>query len=155
MRVISKPKEMQVIAESLRGEGKKIAVVPTMGYLHEGHTSLIRKGKELADIIITTLFVNPTQFGPNEDFEKYPRDFARDFQLAEDSGTDFLFNPVKEDIYQDGYNTLISISGITDKFEGASRQGHFDGVATIVAKLLISQNLIMQFLVKRITSRHL
>ncbi|OGU12950.1 MAG: pantoate--beta-alanine ligase [Ignavibacteria bacterium GWB2_35_12] len=135
MRVISKPNEMQTNVESLRNEGKKIAVIPTMGYLHEGHTSLIRKGRELADIVITTLFVNPTQFGPNEDFEKYPRDFARDFQLAEEAGTDFLFNPVTEDIYQDGYNTLISISGITDKFEGASRQGHFDGVATIVAKI--------------------
>lgn len=135
MRVISKPNEMQLIAESLRKEGKKIAVVPTMGYLHEGHTSLIRKGRELADIVITTLFVNPTQFGPNEDFEKYPRDFARDFQLAEEAGTDFLFNPVNEDMYNNGYNTLISIIGITDKFEGASRQGHFDGVATIVAKL--------------------
>ncbi|MCL5990882.1 MAG: pantoate--beta-alanine ligase [Bacteroidetes bacterium] len=136
MRVISKPNEMQSIAESLRREGKKIAVVPTMGYLHEGHISLIRKGSELAGIVITTLFVNPTQFGPNEDYEKYPRDFARDFKYAEDAGSDFLFNPVSDDIYQEGYNTLISISGITDKFEGASRQRHFDGVATIVAKLL-------------------
>ncbi|TAL71079.1 MAG: pantoate--beta-alanine ligase [Bacteroidetes bacterium] len=135
MRVISKPKEMQTIAESLRKEGKKITVVPTMGYLHEGHTSLIQKGRELADIVITTLFVNPTQFGPNEDYEKYPRDFARDFQQAEKAGTDFLFNPKIEDMYEKGYNTLINIIGITDKFEGSSRPGHFDGVATIVAKL--------------------
>ena len=135
MRVISKPSEMQSTAASIRNEGKKIAVVPTMGYLHDGHSSLIKKGKELADYVITTLFVNPTQFGPNEDYDKYPRDFARDFQQAEDAGSDFLFNPTKEEMYSNGYNSLINISGITEKFEGASRPGHFDGVATIVAKL--------------------
>ncbi|MBI5324042.1 MAG: pantoate--beta-alanine ligase [Ignavibacteriae bacterium] len=135
MRVISKPGEMQSVALALRNEGKKIAVVPTMGYLHEGHTSLIKKGRELADIVVTTLFVNPTQFGPNEDYEKYPRDFARDFELAEDAGTDFLFNPANEEMYSNGYKSIINISGITDRFEGESRPGHFDGVATIVAKL--------------------
>src|SRR3989339_1729697 len=125
MRVISKPNEMQTNVESLRNEGKKIAVIPTMGYLHEGHTSLIRKGRELADIVITTLFVNPTQFAPNEDFTKYPRDFDRDKKIAEENGTDYLFYPHVNEMYPKGFNSDIHIGTVTEKFEGEKRPGHF------------------------------
>lgn len=120
---------------ALRSQGKKVAVVPTMGYLHEGHLSLIRKGKEFADAVITTLFVNPLQFGPNEDFEQYPRDFKRDCMLAESAGCDVMYAPEVIEMYPRGYNTNIHIGGVTDVLEGERRPGHFDGVATVVAKL--------------------
>ncbi len=126
---------MQQISFENKLKGYKTAVVPTMGYLHEGHLSLIKRGKELADIVITTLFVNPTQFAPNEDFNKYPRDYDRDFQLCKDYGCDYIFFPEVADMYPKGFNTSIHISGITDKFEGEFRPTHFQGVATIVAKL--------------------
>jgi pantoate--beta-alanine ligase len=106
-----------------------------MGFLHEGHLSLIRKGKSMADIVITTLFVNPTQFAPNEDFNQYPRDFERDCKLCMENGSDFLFSPETIEMYPDGYSTSIEMKGITDKFEGEYRPGHFSGVATVVAKL--------------------
>ena len=135
MKVIEKINEMQEIAGSLRKKGNTIAVIPTMGYLHDGHCSLIRHGKEIADAVITTLFVNPTQFAPNEDFEKYPRDFERDFKLAEATGSDFLFHPSTEEMYPENFNSELKISGITEKFEGKFRPAHFNGVATVVAKL--------------------
>lgn len=135
MEVINSIKLMQEISESIRYSGKKIAVVPTMGYLHTGHLSLIRKAKEIADIVITTLFVNPTQFGPNEDYDKYPRDFNRDFELTKNNGSDYLFYPDTKEMYPINFSTSIDISKITEKFEGAFRPGHFKGVATVVAKL--------------------
>ena len=91
MKIVRTIKDMQNISDRFRAEGKKISLVPTMGYFHEGHLSLMKRGKELADIVITTLFVNPTQFSPNEDLDKYPRDFDRDRKLAENAGADFLF----------------------------------------------------------------
>ncbi len=135
MEVINSIKLMQEISESIRYSGKKIAVVPTMGYLHTGHLSLIRRAKEIADIVITTLFVNPTQFGPNEDYDKYPRDFNRDFELTKNNGSDYLFYPDTKEMYPINFSTSIDISKITEKFEGAFRPGHFKGVATVVAKL--------------------
>ncbi len=135
MKLIAKSAEMQSISESHRLAGKKIAVVPTMGYLHEGHISLIKKAKELADVVITTLFVNPTQFAPNEDFEKYPRSPERDYNLAQENGSDYLFNPATEEMYPGGFHSAINMTGITDKFEGEKRHNHFNGVATVVAKL--------------------
>jgi pantoate--beta-alanine ligase len=126
---------MQAIADELRADGKKIAVVPTMGFLHRGHTSLMQKGRELADAVVTTLFVNPTQFGPNEDFERYPRDLDRDLEMAEENGSDYLFHPGVTEMYQDNYSTFIMLKGITDKFEGRIRPKHFNGVATVCAKL--------------------
>jgi pantoate--beta-alanine ligase len=135
MIVINSAAEMQTIAKSLQKQGKTIACVPTMGFLHEGHLSLIRYAREKADIVITTLFVNPTQFGPAEDFSKYPRDFEKDSRLTEESGADYLFAPTEKDMYPEGFNTNIHILGITEKFEGAFRPTHFDGVALIVAKL--------------------
>ena len=135
MQLIKSIAEMQSIADRHRIEGKKIAVVPTMGYLHSGHTSLIKLGKEKADIVITTLFVNPTQFAPNEDFSKYPRDFDRDFSLASDNGCDYLFNPDVLEMYPKGFSSSIFVSRVTEKFEGVFRPTHFEGVALIVAKL--------------------
>lgn len=137
MKIITKVREMQEISESIRREGKKIACVPTMGYLHEGHLSLVKKGKELADVVITTNFVNPTQFAPNEDFEQYPRDLERDCKLLEEAGADYVFAPSAEEMYP-GYNTEINIKGVSQKFEGLFRPIHFNGVASVVAKLFIA-----------------
>lgn len=128
-------KEMQRRSRMLREAGKRIGVVPTMGYLHEGHLSLIRIARDHADVVITTLFVNPAQFGPTEDLARYPRDFDRDCALAEKAGTAILFAPDTENMYPEGYSTYVTVEGITDVLEGKSRPGHFRGVATIVTKL--------------------
>ncbi|NLO18450.1 MAG: pantoate--beta-alanine ligase [Ignavibacteria bacterium] len=136
MLLVEKISEMQAISASLKRENKKIAVVPTMGYLHDGHLNLIKKAKSSSDIVITTLFVNPLQFAPNEDFDKYPRDMERDIKLAEEAGSDYLFCPSASEMYPQNYGTLIAITGITSKFESAMRPTHFNGVATVVAKLL-------------------
>lgn len=135
MKIISTIAEMQKTSNELKISGKTISVVPTMGYLHEGHCSLMGTAKQMSDILITTLFVNPTQFAPNEDFEKYPRDFKRDTELAKTNGTDYLFYPDVKEMYPSGFNSEISISGVTDKFEGIFRPYHFNGVASVVAKL--------------------
>ncbi len=128
-------KQMQAISDKLRAENKIIACVPTMGYLHEGHLSLISKAREKADIVVTTLFVNPTQFGPNDDYEKYPRNVEADSMKAEKAGCDYLFVPNVDEMYPKGFQTTIHLSEITQKYEGEFRPGHFDGVATVVAKL--------------------
>jgi len=133
--IIKKIKEIQQLSDTLKNEGKKIVCVPTMGFLHDGHLALIRKAKELGDTVITTLFVNPMQFGPKEDFTKYPRGLQRDYELSKNAGTDYLFVPEAKEIYPDSFNTTILVRGITKKFEGVSRPGHFDGVATVVLKL--------------------
>ncbi|MFA7627779.1 MAG: pantoate--beta-alanine ligase [Candidatus Kapaibacterium sp.] len=138
MEIVKSISDMQKIAKDNKLKGLKTALVPTMGYLHDGHLSLIRKGKELADIVITTLFVNPTQFGPNEDFDKYPRDYERDFKLCSENGSDYLFFPEVNEMYPIGFNSSIIIKGITEKFEGQFRPTHFSGVATVVAKLFNS-----------------
>jgi len=126
---------MRQTSERLRLAGKRIGVVPTMGYLHEGHLSLIRIAKMKADVVITTLFVNPTQFGPNEDLSRYPRSFEHDLSLSNSAGTDYLFAPEASQMYPTGYSTYVNAEGITDVLEGKSRPGHFRGVATVVAKL--------------------
>lgn len=133
--VISDPREMQRVSEELRLSRKRVGVVPTMGYLHEGHLSLIRIARSHADVVITTIFVNPTQFGPNEDFRKYPRNFDRDRRLAEEAGTDILFHPDTNDMYPDSYLTNVEVDRMTKVFEGRSRPTHFRGVTTVVVKL--------------------
>jgi len=135
MQIITNISDMQRASEQLRLQGKKIGVVPTMGYLHEGHLSLIRIAREHSDVVITTIFVNPTQFAPNEDFNKYPRDFERDKQLAESAGSDIIFYPDTKDMYPDGYLTYVEVEKITQVLEGAFRPTHFRGVTTVVAKL--------------------
>lgn len=135
MEVVKMVAEMREISERHRKNGDIIVCVPTMGYFHEGHLNLMRIAKNYGNIVIVTLFVNPTQFGPNEDFERYPRDFQRDKELAQSVGVDYLFAPSIEEMYPDGYSTMVKPTKFTDKFEGIKRPGHFDGVATIVSKL--------------------
>jgi len=126
---------MQARAEELRLSGKRIAFVPTMGYLHEGHLSLIDAAGRESDIVIVSIFVNPTQFGPQEDFENYPRDLERDIELAKKRGAHIVFHPSAEAMYGECPLTNVEVSRITDVLCGASRQGHFRGVATVVTKL--------------------
>jgi pantoate--beta-alanine ligase len=126
---------MQGISERLRCEGKKIAVVPTMGYLHRGHASLIERARSIADIVITTIFVNPIQFGPNEDFSRYPRDFEHDKTIAGDAGTDIIFLPDAAEMYPKGFNCIVEVEGASKILEGAFRPRHFRGVTTVVSKL--------------------
>ncbi|WP_059043334.1 pantoate--beta-alanine ligase [Paenibacillus rubinfantis] len=118
------------------GKSLRIALVPTMGYLHEGHASLLRKARAENDLVVLSIFVNPIQFGPNEDFERYPRDPEKDLALAEREGVDFVFMPSVEEMYPQPTRTHIKVEGLTDVLCGASRPGHFDGVTTVVGKLL-------------------
>lgn len=135
MKIIKTVKEMQEFSLEQKKQGKMIGFIPTMGYLHEGHLSLIKKSKDMTDVTIASIYVNPTQFAPNEDFTKYPRDFERDKSLAEDAGCDAIFFPSDKEMYPDGYETMVLVDSITKKFEGEKRPGHFDGVATVVTKL--------------------
>jgi len=136
MIVINKIEDLRKIIKKEKLEGKKIGFVPTMGYLHEGHLSLIKKAKSENSIVICSIFVNPTQFGPNEDLEKYPRDFERDKFLLEKEDCNILFYPTVQEMYPDGFFTKVSLNVLTGKLCGKSRPGHFDGVATVVTKLL-------------------
>ncbi|MCD1260265.1 pantoate--beta-alanine ligase [Paenibacillus athensensis] len=116
------------------GDGR-IGFVPTMGYLHEGHASLLRTAKEQSGLVVLSIFVNPLQFGPNEDFERYPRNTERDLQVAEAAGADLVFMPDVAEMYPRPNRTTVSVAGVTERLCGASRPGHFDGVATVVSKL--------------------
>ena len=137
MRIVRSPKKMQKICGGLKREGKIIGFVPTMGYLHKGHLSLIRIAKKRSDVLVVSVFVNPTQFGPKEDFKRYPRDFKRDRFLLESRlrRDDFVFSPRIKDMYPEGYLTYVNVDKITHELEGATRPGHFQGVTTVVAKL--------------------
>ncbi|MAT58849.1 MAG: pantoate--beta-alanine ligase [Ignavibacteriae bacterium] len=135
MKVVKSVKEMHLISGQLRLDGKKIGFVPTMGYLHEGHLSLVRKSKENSDITVVSIFVNPTQFAPTEDLDKYPRDFERDEMLLNQENVDFLFYPDKDEIYPEGFSTFVEVGEITKVLEGESRPNHFKGVTTIVSIL--------------------
>ncbi len=135
MRIVRSPKVMQKICGGLKREGKIIGLVPTMGYLHEGHLSLVRIARRRSDVLVLSLFVNPTQFGPKEDFERYPRDFRRDKSLLKREECDFVFAPRTKEIYPDEYLTYVNVDKITQELEGAMRPGHFRGVTTVVAKL--------------------
>ena len=135
MKVIKSAKKMQSLSESLRTRGEKIAFVPTMGYFHEGHLQLMREAKRMADNVVTSIYVNPTQFGPKEDFSKYPRDFDRDQQMAESVGVDVIFYPTNKEMYPAGYQTYVDVEKVTQNLCGASRPGHFRGVTTICCKL--------------------
>ncbi len=135
MKIIHEPREMQSFSDGLRNQGKRIILVPTMGYFHEGHLSLMRIGRELGECLVVSLFVNPTQFGPDEDFEDYPRDFERDCRMAESVGVDVIYTPGVKRIYPPGYQTYVTVEEVTRSLCGASRPIHFRGVATVVAKL--------------------
>ena len=135
MKIIHSVADMQAEAEALRRSGQTIGFVPTMGYLHEGHLSLLRIARKRADVTVMSIFVNPTQFGPNEDLERYPRDFERDERLAREEGCDILFYPSAEEMYPYPYRTYVVVEEITHVLCGKSRPTHFRGVTTIVAKL--------------------
>ncbi|MCT4620448.1 MAG: pantoate--beta-alanine ligase [Marinisporobacter sp.] len=135
MFIIETMKETRKIIKKEKREGKKIGLVPTMGYLHEGHLSLIKKAKEENDFVIVSIFVNPTQFGEGEDYESYPRELERDSNLAKSVGADMIFHPSVAEMYPNGYNTYVETYKVTDKLCGASRPGHFRGVTTVVCKL--------------------
>ncbi|WP_378955283.1 pantoate--beta-alanine ligase [Pelosinus sp. sgz500959] len=136
MKIIETVEEMRHFIKQAKKEGKSIALVPTMGSLHEGHLTLMRQAKQACDIVVVSIFVNPTQFGPNEDFAKYPRDLTGDSQAAASAGVEVIFHPQAKEMYPAGYASFIEIEGITEKLCGLSRPGHFRGVATVVNKLL-------------------
>ncbi len=133
--IIKKINELREIIKAEKVKGKKVGFVPTMGYLHEGHLSLIKKAKEENDLVIVSIFVNPIQFGPNEDLEKYPRDLDRDTKLATEAGCNYIFNPEVEEMFPKPLKTSVQVEGLTNPLCGRSRPGHFKGVTTIVAKL--------------------
>jgi len=135
MKIITIPEDMQKTALALKRAGKRIGLVPTMGSLHEGHLSLIKLARLQADVVILSIFVNPTQFGPNEDFSRYPRNFERDSALCEAAGVDIIFNPVPETMYPPRYSVHVEENALSRGLCGAARPGHFRGVLTVVAKL--------------------
>ncbi|MGE4490371.1 MAG: pantoate--beta-alanine ligase [Kiritimatiellales bacterium] len=136
MKIIKTSDEMQRTAQGLRREGKTIGFVPTMGYLHAGHLSLVNIAREKADIAAVSIFVNPAQFGPNEDLDAYPRDFERDEALCREAGVDLLFYPTPATMYLAGHSVWINEELLSNGLCGASRPGHFRGVCTVVAKLM-------------------
>jgi len=127
--------QMRGVSRKARKEGKLIALVPTMGFFHEGHLSLIREARKVGDLVVVSSFVNPSQFGPREDYGAYPREPERDRTLAEENGTDVLFSPSVEEMYPQGYSTWVEVEGLTEVLCGRSRPGHFRGVTTVVTKL--------------------
>lgn len=140
MRVIKKISECKSTIKKLRGQGYKIGFVPTMGFLHEGHLSLIKMAKRECDKVVLSIFVNPIQFGPNEDFKKYPRDIKRDRVLAEKEGADYIFYPSAKEMYDKDYKTTVEVKELGSIMCGKHRPGHFVGVATAVLKLLNTIN---------------
>jgi len=128
--------ELRAQVRAWRAAGKRVGFAPTMGALHEGHLSLVRLARGHADRVVVSVFVNPTQFGPNEDFDAYPRDEARDAELLVGVGCDLLFAPTVAEMYPPGASTTVTVAGVSESLDGAARPGHFAGVATVVAKLL-------------------
>jgi pantoate--beta-alanine ligase len=126
---------MKEYARSARAEGLVIGLVPTMGALHEGHTALVKRAQKECSRVIVSVFVNPKQFGPNEDFQKYPRNLEKDAEKLGAMGVDVLFAPAASDVYPDGFRTYVNVEGISERLEGRSRPGHFRGVTTVVLKL--------------------
>ena len=136
MRTFQQISTLRTYLRGIRVEGKTVGLVPTMGALHEGHTSLMRRARGDCDLIVVSIFVNPTQFGPTEDFEAYPRDLNRDMQMTSNVGVDALFFPDAAEMYPNGYQTTVDVPELSVMLEGAVRPGHFKGVATVVGKLL-------------------
>jgi pantoate--beta-alanine ligase len=135
MEIINRRQRMASLARKLRRENKTIGFVPTMGALHEGHLSLVREARQMCDIVIVSIFVNPAQFGAGEDFEKYPRDLTADAALLAEYQADYVFAPGTEEIYAEGFSTFVEVAGLSDKLEGKIRPGHFRGVTTVVTIL--------------------
>ena len=135
MKILKRAQEMKEAVAGLKAEGFSVGFVATMGYLHEGHLSLVRESIKRADRTVVSIFVNPTQFGPREDFREYPRDLKRDAEVLEKEGVDYLFAPDTEEIYPKGYKTYVEVHDLQDKLCGRSWPGHFRGVCTVVLKL--------------------
>jgi pantoate--beta-alanine ligase len=135
MKTVKTVRGMKAVVRSAKAEHLTIGFVPTMGYLHEGHLSLVRMCRKSADVSVVSIFVNPLQFGPREDIQRYPRDIARDAALLRREGVDFLFSPADREMYPGDYRTTVEVSGLQDGLCGRSRPGHFRGVATVVLKL--------------------
>lgn len=133
MKQISTVAEMRRALADVHGS---VGLVPTMGYLHAGHMALVERARRENDVVVVTIFVNPTQFGPEEDFARYPRDAQRDLGMLRKAGVDYVFTPEPPEIYPEGFSSYVTVEGLSDKLEGAFRPGHFRGVATVVAKLL-------------------
>ncbi len=140
VRIVESPTGMQAISRGERAAGRTIALVPTMGYLHDGHASLMQEGRKRADLLVASIFVNPTQFGAGEDFDAYPRDLERDLGIAAEAGVDLIFAPKASQMYPTGYQTYVNVEEISLPLCGASRPGHFRGVTTVVTKLF---NIVM------------
>ena len=135
MKILTTIDETRAASGEARHTGKRLGLVPTMGALHEGHLSLVRAARASCDVVVASIFINPTQFGPNEDLTKYPRSFDRDRELLEREDVDFLFAPSTEEMYPAGAVTWVTVEELSGKLDGRSRPGHFRGVSTIVAKL--------------------
>ena len=135
MRLIQNVSEMKALSKSVIDDGKTIGFVPTMGYLHQGHLSLVQKAREENDIVVVSIFVNPTQFGPNEDYSRYPRDLERDLRLLNPFNVDYIFNPSVEEMYPAYYSVFVDETEMSKYLCGARRPGHFRGVCTVVTKL--------------------
>jgi len=138
MEILRTVAELRRWSRENRRNGKTVGIVPTMGALHAGHASLIRAARESCGSVAVSIFVNPTQFGPNEDFERYPRSFEADCAMAEAAGASVIFAPSVEELYPSGAATFVEVAALSDRLDGHSRPGHFRGVATIVAKLVIA-----------------
>ncbi len=135
MILINDIQEMQQISLASKRDGKRVSFVPTMGFLHEGHASLMRQGRQLGDLLVLSIFVNPTQFGPNEDLDSYPRNLEGDCAIAQQCGVDIVFAPSAAAMYPPGFQTTVALGPLTESLCGASRPGHFNGVAVVVTKL--------------------
>jgi len=135
MKIIDSIQRMAMLSKILKKESKTIGLVPTMGYLHDGHLSLIKTAKQHTDVAVVSIFVNPIQFSPKEDLDKYPRDLKRDEEMARLAGADVLFNPSAVDMYPEGYETYVDVERLSASLCGPHRPGHFRGVATVVVKL--------------------
>ena len=138
MKIIHTVKEMHAYSDAFRGAGKTVSLVPTMGFLHEGHLSLMREAKKISDVLVVSVFVNPTQFGPGEDYDAYPRNFERDREMVEAIGCDCIYAPEVSEMYPDGYQTSVQVDKATKNLCGLTRPTHFNGVTTVVAKLFNS-----------------
>ncbi len=135
MEIIHRILQMKEVSRKARSEGKIIGLVPTMGFLHEGHLALVREARKMSDLVVVSIFVNPTQFAPTEDFDKYPRDITRDAELLSDEKVDFVFIPKADEMYPEKYHTYVKVRELSDRLCGQTRPNHFEGVTTVVMKL--------------------
>src|ERR687893_1794123 len=135
MEIINRAQRMRSVSRKMRRDDRSVGLVPTMGALHEGHLSLVREARRMCDTVVVSIFVNPKQFGPGEDFERYPRDLTKDTMLLGDYNVDYIFAPAADEIYPKNFSTYVEVAGLSDQLEGAARPGHFRGVATVLTIL--------------------